>query len=700
MENQKKDTMDYMDNLNDEQKMAVTTLNGPLLVLSGAGTGKTRVLTSRIAHILHTNSATPWQILALTFTNKAANEMRFRVAQYSDVAHLCADLWMGTFHSICLRILRSNCAFAGLTRDFLIYGEDEQRAVLKRVITNLGLDTKEYNPSDWVDTISGIKDKGITDFNKMSLGENTRKILVEYNNELVRANAIDFGDIILYVLRLFESSPDVLNKYQRQFKYILVDEFQDTNAAQMALLKMLTAGVDNPNICCVGDDDQSIYSWRGAEIKNILEFEKNYPNAKIIRLETNYRSTGNILGAANSLIKNNTGRLGKDLRTAPNVDMGECLYVFTVASDWDEARFIADIIMKNNANNYSEFAILIRAGSLSRTFEEEFSSKQIPYKLVGATKFYDRMEIRDAIAYVRLLVYPFDNLSFERIISKPRRGFGDAAIAKLRDSGTNLMDGLKNAKLSNSQRAKADEFLHAFDFDWQNMAPKDAVQQLLENSGYINMWRQSKDVDANERIEHIRELISSVVAKYDSLPEFLEHAALMMTDDNDNEIEDKNVVSIMTIHAAKGLEFNTVFLPAWEEGIFPNEKSTQEGDLEEERRLAYVAITRARVRVIITNAMVRSMFGQRLYQSPSRFIGEIDERFVNVNGEKHTVHDEPAPRHSRRKNTTIKSSAVGKMVLHNEMGSGVVIAEDGDILTIAFKTKGIKNVARNFVKFI
>ena len=700
MENQKKDTMDYMDNLNDEQKMAVTTLNGPLLVLSGAGTGKTRVLTSRIAHILHTNSATPWQILALTFTNKAANEMRFRVAQYSDVAHLCADLWMGTFHSICLRILRSNCAFAGLTRDFLIYGEDEQRAVLKRVITNLGLDTKEYNSSDWVDTISGIKDKGITDFNKMSLGENTRKILVEYNNELVRANAIDFGDIILYVLRLFESSPDVLNKYQRQFKYILVDEFQDTNAAQMALLKMLTAGVDNPNICCVGDDDQSIYSWRGAEIKNILEFEKNYPNAKIIRLETNYRSTGNILGAANSLIKNNTGRLGKDLRTAPNVDMGECLYVFTVASDWDEARFIADIIMKNNANNYSEFAILIRAGSLSRTFEEEFSSKQIPYKLVGATKFYDRMEIRDAIAYVRLLVYPFDNLSFERIISKPRRGFGDAAIAKLRDSGTNLMDGLKNAKLSNSQRAKADEFLHAFDFDWQNMAPKDAVQQLLENSGYINMWRQSKDVDANERIEHIRELISSVVAKYDSLPEFLEHAALMMTDDNDNEIEDKNVVSIMTIHAAKGLEFNTVFLPAWEEGVFPNEKSTQEGDLEEERRLAYVAITRARVRVIITNAMVRSMFGQRLYQSPSRFIGEIDERFVNVNGEKHTAHDEPAPRHSRRKNTTIKSSAVGKMVLHNEMGSGVVIAEDGDILTIAFKTKGIKNVARNFVKFI
>lgn len=689
--------MDYMDNLNDEQMLAVTTLDGPLLVLSGAGTGKTRVLTSRIAHILHTNSALPWQVLSLTFTNKAANEMRFRVAQYSDVAHLCGDLWMGTFHSICLRILRSNCVLAGLNRDFLIYGEDEQKAVLKRVITNLGLDTKEYNPADWVDKISGIKDKGIIDFAKMPIGEITRKILTEYNAELVRANAVDFGDIILYVLRLFDTNPEVLSKYQHQFKYILVDEFQDTNASQMALLKMLTKDIDNPNICCVGDDDQSIYSWRGAEIKNILEFEKNYPNAKIIRLETNYRSSGNILGAANSLIKNNTGRLGKDLHPAPNVDMGECVYVFTLSSDWDEARFVSDIIVKNSNDNYSDYAVLIRAGSLSRTFEEEFSSKQIPYKLVGATKFYDRMEIRDAIAYVRLLVYPFDNISFERIIAKPRRGFGDAAIAKLRESGMNLMDSLKKAKLSATQRANADDFLSAFDFDWQNMSPKEATQQLLEKSGYMNMWRQSKDVDASERIEHIRELTDSVISKYDSLPEFLEHAALMMTDDNDNESEDKNVVLIMTIHAAKGLEFNTVFLPAWEEGIFPNEKTTQEGDLEEERRLAYVAITRARVRVIITNAMVRSLFGQRLYQTPSRFIGEIDSVFVNSDGEK---HDAARSQHRKTSPKQKIQSHVGKMVTHNEMGTGVVIAEDGDILTVAFKSKGIKNVACNFVKFI
>ncbi len=690
-----------MSDLNDEQKLAVTTLDGPLLVLSGAGTGKTRVLTSRIAHILYTNAALPWQILALTFTNKAANEMRFRVAQYQQIAHLCGDLWMGTFHSICLRILRSNYMAAGLRRDFLIYGEDDQKAILKRTIADLGLDVKEYNPSDWVERISGFKDKGITDFTKIPMSDIARKILMAYNSALLDAGAIDFGDIILDVLRLFESNPEILSKYQRQFKYILVDEFQDTNASQMMLLKMLTRGIEKPNICCVGDDDQSIYSWRGAEIRNILEFEKTYPGAKIIRLETNYRSTGNILGAANSLIKNNMGRLGKELKVAPNVNMGELIYVFTVPSDWDEARFVADTIIRNAHNNYSDFAILIRAGSLSRTFEEEFTSKQIPYKLIGATKFYDRAEIRDAIAYIRLLVYPFDNISFERIISKPSRKIGPAAIAKLRESGTCLMDGLKNAKLSSVQRINADEFLNAFDFDWQNMSPKDATQQLLEKSGYINMWRQSKDTDANERIEHIRELINVVVAKYDTLPEFLEHAALMMTDDNDNENEDKNVVSIMTIHAAKGLEFNTVFLPGWEEGIFPNDKTTKEGDLEEERRLAYVAITRARVRLIITNAMVRSLFGQRLYQTQSRFIGEIDEKFICNQGEqKHQyTQNRATPETCKPKREKIQS-VVGKMVSHCEMGTGVVIAQNENILTVAFKKTGIKNVARDFVKFV
>ena len=690
-------SMDYMRDLNDEQKLAVTTVDGPLLVLSGAGTGKTRVLTSRIAHILYNGLARPWEILALTFTNKAANEMRFRVAGYSEISHLCADLWMGTFHSMCLRILRANYATAGLRRDFLIYGEDDQKSVLKRVMNNLGLDTKEYNPSDWLDRISNIKDKGVFDFDKMSLSPIASKILKAYNEELQNLGAVDFGDIILLVLKMFSKDADVLHKYQNQFKYILVDEFQDSNAAQMNLLKMLTANNDNPNICCVGDDDQSIYSWRGAEIRNILEFEQTYPKAKIIRLETNYRSTGNILGAANSLIKNNMGRLGKDLRVAPGVEMGEPVYVMTLPSDWDESRFIADAISRNANNNYSLFAILIRAGSLSRTFEEEFTQRGIPYKLVGATKFYDRAEIRDAIAYIRLLVYPFDDISFERVISKPRRGFGDGALVKLRETGKHLMEALKIAKLSSKQSIAADEFLNAFDFDWKNSSPKDAVQTLLERSGYLKMWRESKDIDAEERIEHIRELINGVVSKYDTLPAFLEHAALMMTDDNDNEVDDKNLVSIMTIHAAKGLEFDTVFLPAWEEGIFPNEKTTQEGDTEEERRLAYVAITRARVRAIITNAMVRTVFGQRLYQKPSRFIGEIDKHFTNVNGnayERKMSSSGPKPRMPK------SESIIGKMVSHSEMGTGVVIAENGNILTIAFKTRGIKNVARDFIKFI
>ena len=689
-------SVDYMADLNEQQQQAVNTIDGPLLVLSGAGTGKTKVLTSRIAHILYGGHAYPWQILALTFTNKAANEMRFRVAQYSEIAHLCGDLWLGTFHSVCLRILRSNYAAAGLRRDFLIYGEDDQKAVLKRVITNLALDTKEHNPSDWVETISNIKDKGNFDFDKTNLLPVAQKILHEYNAELARLGAIDFGDIILFVLKLFASHDEILHKYQNQFKYILVDEFQDTNAAQMNLLKMLTADKEIPNICCVGDDDQSIYSWRGAEIRNILEFEKTYPNAKIIRLETNYRSTGNILGAANSLIKNNMGRLGKDLRTAPGVDDGEPVYVLTVPSDWDEARFVADTITRNANNNFSSFAVLIRMGSLSRPFEEEFTARQIPYRLIGATKFYDRMEIRDAIAYIRLLVYPFDDVSFERVISKPSRQIGPAAITKLRESGKSLMDALRVTKLSAKQQTMTNEFLSAFDFDWQSIAPKDAVQQLLENSGYLKMWRESKDADASERLEHIRELINSVVAKYNTIPEFLEHAALMMTDDNDNEFDDKNLVSIMTIHAAKGLEFDTVFLPAWEEGIFPNEKKS-DSDIEEERRLAYVAITRARVRAIITNAMVRTVFGQRLYQMPSRFVNEIDRSFVSFNGnqQQKTYAPTVAPKAKIK-----RESLIGKMVFHKEMGTGVIIAVNENILTVAFKTRGIKNVARDFVKLI
>lgn len=703
-----------LENLNPEQELAVKTTEGPLLVLSGAGTGKTRVLTTRIAYILDNDLAAPWQILALTFTNKAANEMKNRIASFAapGANWYPGDLWCGTFHSICLRILRANAAAAGLRRDFLIYGEDDQKSVLKNVLADMGLDIKDFNPSDWIERISAIKDRGLHSVDETS--STAVKIMDAYNAELTRLGAVDFGDIILKVLQLFDNVPDILLRYQRQFKYILVDEFQDTNAAQMQFLEMLTRGNDNPNICCVGDDDQSIYSWRGAEIKNILNFEQTFPNAQIIRLETNYRSTSNILGAANSLIRHNSGRLGKDLRTANSASVGEPVYVLTVPTDFDEARLVADTIMrKSDDTPYSNYAILIRAGSLSRMFEEEFTSRGVPYRLIGATKFYDRAEIRDAIAYLRLLVYPFDDISFMRIIGRPRRGFGPSAIAKLRSAGENLMSGLRTAQLSGKQRAAADELLSAFDFDWSSIAPMDAAQKLLDNSGYIKMWRESKDSDAPDRLDNIRELITNVIAKYDTLPEFLEHAALMTTDDNDSDDAAptaSDAVSVMTIHAAKGLEFDTVFLPAWEEGIFPNDMAVQSGGLEEERRLAYVAITRARCRAIIINAMSRMVFGNRQYNLPSRFISEIDPVFLEFHGgtpRAYAMSADRVPNYMSYNNSPRKTrltapenkSVVGKLVNHSEMGSGVVIEDNGDILTVAFKTRGIKKVARKFVEF-
>ncbi len=702
-----------LENLNPEQKKAVTWDDGPLLVLASAGTGKTRVLTTRIAYILNNGWAYPWQILALTFTNKAANEMKKRVISLAETGAgwYAGDIWCGTFHSICLRILRVNASRVGLRRDFLIYGENEQKSIIKSILE----ETTKKTPAEYVEEFSRIKDKGLSAF------DCTDKLFQLYNNELKRLNAVDFGDIILNVLKLFKENPDVLERYQHQFTHVLVDEFQDINSAQMQFIKyiMPPEKMENRYLFCVGDEDQSIYSWRGAEIKHILDFEKNYTKAKII-IDTNYRSTGNILGAANSLIRHNTERLkgNHELKPAPNVGSGEPVYVLTVPSDLDEARLVSDIIMrKSDTESYSDFAILIRAGSLSRLFEEEFTARGIPYRLIGATKFYDRAEIRDTIAYLQLLVYPFDDISFLRIIGRPRRGFGPSAIARLRAAGQNLMDGLRNAQLSGKQRATADAFLAAFDFDWQSMSPMDAAQKLLDNVGYIQFWRESKDADAPDRLDNIRELITNVIAKYDTLPEFLEHAALMTTDDNDSDdaAPATDAVSIMTIHAAKGLEFDTVFLPAWEEGIFPNDRAVQSGDTEEERRLAYVAITRARRRAIIINAMSRMLFGNRQYNSPSRFITEMDNHFLDFQGgapraygaysygmgmnasprPRGASYSAPKPHRAPAEHKT----AVGRLITHPELGGGVVIEDNGNILTIAFKTRGIKKVARQYVKF-
>ncbi len=684
-----------LENLNDAQLQAVYATDGPILVLAGAGTGKTRVLTTRVGYILSQKLAAPWQILALTFTNKAANEMKNRLDVMGDGAFSARDIWCGTFHSICLRILRSNYAAAGLRPDFLIYGEDDQKNVIKKVLADLNITTAK-KPAEYMEEFSRIKDRGITQ------NDVQNRVFNAYNDELLRMGAVDFGDIILMTLKLFESNPGVLANYQQRFKYIMVDEFQDTNAAQMQLLTLLTRGIEKPNICCVGDDDQSIYSWRGAEIKNILDFEKKFPGAKIIRLEINYRSTGNILGAANSLIRHNNDRLGKNLKTTVAGGDGEKIYVFTLSTDLDEARFIADAIIQGG-QDYNQNTVLIRSGNLSRLFEEEFARRGIPYRLIGATKFYDRMEIRDAVCYIRLLVHPFDDMSFLRIIGKPRRGFGPSAIDKLRNFGTDLMTGLRACPFKGKQQEAATEFLSAFDFDWENMSPRDAVQTLLDKSGYIKMWQESKDADAPDRLANIRELISGVVAKYDSLQDFLEQAALMMTDDNDApDVLNNNAVNIMTIHAAKGMEFDNVFLPAAEEGVFPNEKSINDGSLEEERRLAYVAITRAKKIMVITNAVSRLMYGTRQYNAPSRFISEIDNAYLNIGNSNMRSHQSTysSNQYSKKHTAEPRKTLVGRQARHSEYGTGVIIEEGTGILTIAFGARGIKKIARDFVEII
>ena len=685
-----------LENLNEAQIKAVKHTDGPLLVLAGAGTGKTRVLTTRIGYILSQDLAKPWQILALTFTNKAANEMKTRIDIMGEGAFYARDIWCGTFHSVCLRILRSNYAAAGLRPDFLIYGEDDQKSVVKKVLADMNITTTK-KPAEYVEEFSRKKDKGLVNT------ESADKIFKAYNEELSRLGAVDFGDIILLVLRLFEKNPAILEHYQNQFKYILVDEFQDTNAAQMQLLSYLTRDKDNPNICCVGDDDQSIYSWRGAEIKNILDFEKNFHGAEIIRLETNYRSTGNILGAANSLIRHNTGRLGKDLKTLDSEYDGEKVYVFTLPTDLDEVRFIAEAIVHNG--QYAQNTILIRSNSLLRQFEKEFMLRNIPYRLIGLQKFYERAEIRDVIAYIRLLVHPFDDMSFLRIIGKPRRGFGPSALEKIRACGENYMAGMRVCPLTGKQKVAAEEFLSVFDFDWENMSPRDAVQKLLDQSGYIKMWQESKDSEAPDRLEHINTLIHGDISKFNSLQEYLEQAALMTTDDNDTpDVSNNNVVTIMTIHAAKGAEFNTVFLPAFEENLFPNKKSIDEnGSVEEERRLAYVALTRAKKFVCITNAQSRISYGEKGAEykknEPSRFISEIDGQYLSFGNSR------PSPRPYAANNYVKKPVAprntlVGKMAKHSEYGTGVIIEEGTGILTIAFGARGIKKIAKDFVEII
>ncbi len=633
----------YLAGLNPEQRQAVEATDGPVLVLAGAGTGKTRVLTTRIAHLIATNRAFPSQILSVTFTNKAAREMKERIGHL--VGAVAEGMpWLGTFHSISAKILRRHAELLDLRSDFTILDTDDQIRLMKQVIAAEGIDEKRWPGRMLAGFIDSWKNRGLAPKDVAS-GEAAvfangkgGKLYAAYQDRLKTLNAVDFGDLLLHCLTLFRDHPDVLAVYHERFRYILVDEYQDTNTAQYLWLRLLAQG--RRNIACVGDDDQSIYGWRGAEVDNILRFEHDFPGATVIRLERNYRSTGHILATASKLIARNETRLGKTLRTED--ELGEKV---TVTGAWDsqeEARLITDEIeaMQSKGDNLAEIAVLVRISAQMRELEERFVQTGVPYRVIGGPRFYERAEIRDAMAYLRCVVSPTDDLAFERIVNQPKRGLGDATIQILhnhaRASQLSLLQSaraiVESDELKPKARTSLRELVEAFG-RWskraENMPQGELAELVLEESGYTEMWQKDRSADAAGRLENLKELVRSL-DEFPDLPSFLEHVSLVMDTDNGDVTER---VSIMTLHGAKGLEFDTVFLPGWEEGLFPNQRALDESGragLEEERRLAHVGLTRARKRLKLYFASNRRIHG--LWQSslPSRFIDELPEEHVEV----------------------------------------------------------------------
>ncbi|MGI9425236.1 MAG: ATP-dependent helicase [Hyphomicrobiaceae bacterium] len=633
----------YFDGLNEEQRTAIETLDGPLLVLAGAGTGKTRVLTTRIAHILATGRAFPSQILAVTFTNKAAREMKERIGAYVGEA-IEGMPWLGTFHSIGVRILRRHHELVGLKSGFTILDTDDQLRLLKQVIEAENIDKDRWPARQLAGLIDDWKNRGLTP-DKVPKGEafafangKGAQLYVAYQARLKELNATDFGDLLLECLRLFHDNPDVLADYHRRFRFILVDEYQDTNVAQYLWLRLLAQG--SPNICCVGDDDQSIYGWRGAEVDNILRFETDFPGAQIIRLERNYRSTGHILAAAAGVIANNQSRLGKTLFT----DDGDGNQV-TVSGYWDdeeEARSIADDIEQsaNAGASLNEMAILVRASFQMRVFEDRFVTMGLPYRVIGGPRFYERQEIKDAIAYLEITLNPLNDLRFERIVNVPKRGIGDTSVRKIRALARAREVPLYQAareiveteEIGGKARRSLRDLVQSFErwrLEIDNQKHTDLAEMILDDSGYTAMWQNDKSPQAQSRLENLKELIR-FMDEFDSLAGFLEHVSLVMDADQASEGER---VTLMTLHGAKGLEFDTVFLPGWEEGLFPHQRSLDESGLaglEEERRLAYVGITRARTTAKVSFAQNRRARGLYQSASPSRFVDELPEDHTEV----------------------------------------------------------------------
>ena len=635
---------EYLKNLNKAQKEAVMHLDGPLLIVAGAGSGKTKVLTSRIANIIKNKKAFPNQILSVTFTNKAAKEMQMRVSHLlgSEAVGLS---WLGTFHSICAKLLRKHAGAVNLNSNFTIIDTDDQIRLIKNICKSENIDIKQLAPRYILAIIDRWKNKGFYPdeviINQKDIYEKTiLPIYKIYQKKLIELNSCDFGDLILHVVKLFEKNKDIQQIYSKNFKYILVDEYQDTNYIQSRWLQLLSE--NNKNICCVGDDDQSIYSWRGAEIKNFLEFDQVYENTKIIRLEENYRSTQNILAVASELINNNQNRVGKNL--IATMEEGDLIKLQCFKNGKDEAIGVSDEIEKIKKNqSLNNIAILVRAIFQTREFEERFLKIGMPYRILGGTKFYERAEIKDCVAYLRLVYQSKDDLAFERIVNNPKRSVGESTIKLIHENAKkdaiSLEIAAKKIISENLIKPKAKIGLTSF-LDLMSKWRNDLVikkinhikllQLILDESGYSAMLKNKKDLENENRLENIKELLSAM-KEFDNLESFLEHVSLATSIDQDWEGEK---INMMTMHASKGLEFETVFLPGWEEGLFPHQKSIEEkgqSGLEEERRLAYVGITRAKRNAIVSFSMNRFYQGDWIDSMASRFIDELPEKYLEKN---------------------------------------------------------------------
>ncbi|MBP2071148.1 DNA helicase PcrA [Thermoanaerobacterium butyriciformans] len=709
--------MNILDKLNDRQKEAVVTTEGPLLILAGAGSGKTRVLTHRIAYLIKEKRVSPANILAITFTNKAAQEMKDRV---ESLLGYVGDIWVSTFHSACVRILRRDIEKIGYDKNFVIYDTQDQKSLVSDCIKELDLNEKQYTPKSMLSAISKAKDKMISpDEYLLEFGNDYRNKKVAdvyklYQKKLKKDNALDFDDIIIKTIELFKKDEGILRYYQDKFRYIMVDEYQDTNRPQYEFVNLLAKRYRN--LCVVGDDDQSIYGWRGADIKNILDFEKDYPEAKVIKLEQNYRSTQIILDAANNVIDNNIKRKKKQLWT-DNKD-GEKIIVCEVQNEREEANFIIDRIkdLIANGRKYSDFAILYRTNAQSRIFEEACMMNDIPYKLVGALRFYDRKEIKDIIAYLRILVNPYDDVSLKRIINVPKRGIGESTVSALeqyaREHDTSMYFAIPNVELKGRARKVLDNFKNFIDdlinqLDFMNII--EVIDYILEKTGYMDELKADDTKESESRIENINEFIRAArefieTSEDKSLESFLSGITLVSDIDTAGDIGES--VVLMTLHSAKGLEFPVVFMAGMEEGIFPSSMSfIDEHELEEERRLCYVGITRAKERLFMTYARTRNLYGKPQYNTASRFINEIPQDLI-VEYDKGAIKRNDYESVSSYINTFARKANdkanynPGDKVEHKLWGIGTVVNVEGvgedRELTVAFPNVGIKRLSLKY----